>query len=513
MRFGVREICDVVFKPLTSVDIGNQHFDAGQPVLYLDTAKTSTLEGAATTVYAQGGKGNPRLIGWDGEKTITFTVEDALMSPTSFAMLSGAGVVKGTGALADDDANKIYVHTYYDLVVEKDDEGNFIAKLTDEERNGATLVVTREAPVYPILLDSAGAQAAYLSAVTEDQISVEGEKPEDAPEVNTERGEIDAAGRTIVFTLAKDEPGDPRMDQVLDVGQAVRIDCYTVHTEGATEIQIDAGTFAGYYYIEASTLFRDEATGVDMAAEFIIPRGKIQSNFTFTMANSGDPSTFTFTIDAFPAYTKFNKNKKVMAVLQIIDAEGEAHNYRTKDIIGHEGRNSDDDVYKWYEKSVFPGGNLPFAPSPDEPGADEPAEPTIEVTAEVPEGISLGSYDADDGFEGAVTQEGDNFIVTGTFTKQDSANEDLKFPLNEATGYYLPIKFTGTDDTAIKRLSNNKITEIGKTGDGSGVAVIILYVDPSNKVINFKEYADRSAALADSNGKAFTVDCSGCTFE
>ncbi len=69
MRFGVREICDVVFKPLSSVDIGNQHFDAFQPVLYLDTAKTSTLEGASTTVYAQGGKGNPRLIGWDGEMT------------------------------------------------------------------------------------------------------------------------------------------------------------------------------------------------------------------------------------------------------------------------------------------------------------------------------------------------------------------------------------------------------------------------------------------------------------
>nr|DAT84802.1 MAG TPA: hypothetical protein [Caudoviricetes sp.] len=49
--------CDVVFKPLTSVDLGGQHFDAGQPMLYIDTAKTSSLEGAATTVYAQGGKG------------------------------------------------------------------------------------------------------------------------------------------------------------------------------------------------------------------------------------------------------------------------------------------------------------------------------------------------------------------------------------------------------------------------------------------------------------------------
>lgn len=63
MRMGVREVANLVFKPLTSVDIGNQHFDAGQPVLYIDTAKTSNIEGAATTVYATGGRGNPRLIG------------------------------------------------------------------------------------------------------------------------------------------------------------------------------------------------------------------------------------------------------------------------------------------------------------------------------------------------------------------------------------------------------------------------------------------------------------------
>jgi hypothetical protein len=62
---GIREVCDVVFRTLASTDIGNQHFDAGQPVLYIDSAKTTTLEGAATTVYATGGKGNARLIAWD----------------------------------------------------------------------------------------------------------------------------------------------------------------------------------------------------------------------------------------------------------------------------------------------------------------------------------------------------------------------------------------------------------------------------------------------------------------
>ena len=54
-----------------------------------------------------------------------------------------------------------------------------------------------------------------------------------------------------------------------------------------------------------------------MPAEFIIPNCRIQSNFTFTMASSGDPSSFTFTMDCFPDYTRFDKTKKVLCVLQI----------------------------------------------------------------------------------------------------------------------------------------------------------------------------------------------------
>ena len=66
MKFGVREISYVVFKAKAETKIGTTTFAKGQPVLYIDTAKTSTIEGAATTVYATGGKGNPRLISWEG---------------------------------------------------------------------------------------------------------------------------------------------------------------------------------------------------------------------------------------------------------------------------------------------------------------------------------------------------------------------------------------------------------------------------------------------------------------
>jgi len=66
MKFGVREIANVVFKAKNQQKIGNKTFEKGQPVFYLDTAKTSSMEGAATTVYATGGRGNTRLIAWEG---------------------------------------------------------------------------------------------------------------------------------------------------------------------------------------------------------------------------------------------------------------------------------------------------------------------------------------------------------------------------------------------------------------------------------------------------------------
>ena len=353
MRFGVREICDIVFRPLASVDIGNQHFDAGQPVLYIDTATTSSLEGTSTTVYARGGQGNPRLIGWDGEKELTFTFEDALMSPVSFSMLSGAGIVKGAGGFnnTDEEANnqKIYVHQTYDLVVEKRGK-DYYARLPYETRDGYVLIATKEAPIYATILDEAGAQKTVLSAVAHDEI-FKGDELE--PMGFGIRGVMDAeANEDIYFKLsnngnewdAESENAD-LFPNVPISGDAVRIDCYSIHGEGAQELQIDANSFAGYYYIEASTLFRDEATGRDFPAEFVIPRAKIQTNFTFTMAASGDPSTFTFTIDCFPAYTKFNKSKKVLASLQIIDPTAAHHNYANKDVIGHVKRTEDEDDY------------------------------------------------------------------------------------------------------------------------------------------------------------------------
>lgn len=361
-RFGVREIADVVFRPLSSIDIGNQHFNKMQPCLYIDTAKTSSLEGAATTVYAQGGKGNPRLLAWEGERTLTLTIEDALLSNISFAMLSGAGVVDA----ADENDKRIFMHTTYELSVSKETDASgasYYVELDPETRNGDRVVISKEAPIYAVVLNNAGGVKSYLSAVRVSEIQTKAAgSPTWSNLTQLTNGAITSDADTAIrFRIdgpnSSNTSNDGSNYASVQEGDIVRLDCYTVHTSGATQINIDAENFGGYYYIEADTLFRDEETGKDMPASFVIPRGKIQSNFTFSMASSGDPSTFTFTIDCFPGYTAFNRTKKVLAAINVLPADSDdAHSYSNKGISGHQARTNDTDVDEFFGASIYDAG-------------------------------------------------------------------------------------------------------------------------------------------------------------
>lgn len=279
MKFGVREICDVVLRAKDKVKIGNQTFEKDEPVIYFDTAKTSTVEGAATTVYATGGKGNSRLIAWEGERTVTFTMEDALLSPLGFAILSGAGIVE-----AGVSGNAINVHSTT-TTIGTESSGSIEIDLSEALPTNGTL--STDADVYGFILDGTGS-------------------------ISKKLGKVTPSGSTVTFSVGSLglSPGS---------SHTVLLDYYVKMTSGVQQIEITPDKFAGSYYLEASTLFRRQDNGSDMPAQFVIPNVKIQSAFTFSMAASGDPSTFTFTMDAFPDYTKFDKSKKVLFALQIVD--------------------------------------------------------------------------------------------------------------------------------------------------------------------------------------------------
>lgn len=358
MKFGVREICDVVLKARAPMKVGNKVFYANEPVLYFDTLKTSSLEGASTTVYAQGGRGNARLVAWDGDRTLTFTMEDALISAEGFMILSGAGLIdatanntikqhvteKTTAVVLAENKKSVQIYTtnlpYENISKDgkRDGEYYIYAMLVDNDEP-----VTE--PYLPTVMRT-GTKAKKFH-YNEDTKAYEELASDEAVTEAQNKGETIYYGLEIkaitenadnnikAYTLADGKTEDDPHKLAKFENGVVLLDYYIEKASKAKQIEITAESFGGNFYLEASTLFRTQ-DGVDLPAEFIIPNCKIQSNFTFSMAATGDPSTFTFTLDAFPGTTRFNPTKKVLAAIQIIEEITDASMYRTQTI--HESK-------------------------------------------------------------------------------------------------------------------------------------------------------------------------------
>ena len=382
MKFGVREICDVVFRAKGVQKVGNRVFYKDEPIMYFDTLKTSSLEAASASVYATGGRGNPRLVAWDGDRTLTFNMEDALISAEGLQILSGAGLMEAsTGtpikvhATSQLSGNKVIVTTtgtpavttvqiilpeipYWakatasgtDTVTGK---GINVTKSYNSSKHkweltssyvASTYYYKNEDYIYVMVLDEYGEVRTepFIPKLSEGIVAVkwdetdkewdeltsnldqaEGYKitlysTDDVVETNKDAGTYTDHDSNSVIGRAP-RFGDDIYDIFIGGGRdTVLVDYYVEKLMNTQQIDITADKFGGTYYIEGSTLFRTQQ-GLDMPAEFIIPNGKIQSNFTFSMAATGDPSTFTFTVDAMPDYTRFDKEKKVLAAIQIIE--------------------------------------------------------------------------------------------------------------------------------------------------------------------------------------------------
>ena len=337
-KFGVREVVDITFKARADMQIGNTQFEKGEPVFMFDSAKTSTLESTTTTVYAQGGRGNPRLIAWEGDKTVTFTFEDALISAQSFAMLSGANLIENSRVamhqqkrvevvqrevqLNGKTADTVSVLDLTDLIPEN---GQVIsaadANLTDE--SGHFLYEGR-GNIYVMELDADGQITRRFKVNQGGALKAQPSVPTlSVIATSKDEGSPTTMKVTDKFQLVSAIAGSTATEAItgnngLDAGKIYMVDYYVL--QPGSSMTVTAGKFAGTYLIEANTLFRRQADGRDYPAQFTIPNGKISSAFTFTMAPTGDPSTFPFTVDAFPDYLPFNRKCKALFALEIADA-------------------------------------------------------------------------------------------------------------------------------------------------------------------------------------------------
>lgn len=333
-KFGVREIVDVVFKAKNAMTIGNTKYKKGEPVIYFDSAKTSTLESTSAVVYAQGGRGNARLIAWEGDKTVTFNFEEALLSPRSFALLSGGNLtenarvnmhvterVEVTHASVEIGENPAASVPVLDLTPYLPKNGQILSAADPSLVTESGTAKYPEAGIYVMELSetgeigrrfevTAGALTAAPSTPGLSTVVTSGKAPDSEMQVTKSFFLASAIASGSETTAITGENG-------LDDSKVYLVDFYI--SQPGSNLTITPGKFAGNFLIEANTLFRRQSDSLDLPAQFTIPNGKISTNFTFSMASTGDPSTFPFQVEAFSDYLPFNKKCKALFALDIAE--------------------------------------------------------------------------------------------------------------------------------------------------------------------------------------------------
>jgi hypothetical protein len=230
-KYGVKEVADVTVYDLST----------GKPILFLDTLKVSTIENTAENSAARGGKGNPKLLEWDFNREANVTMQDALMSPKSIALMTGNEMVTG--------AQTAYKREKLVAIV--------------STTAGQTKVTTSETFL-----------TGTVYTYKDDEI--------------TEITPVSKTGSVIEFTNTN-----------IPVGATVVV--YYQFTTDATaqKITISADKFPSYVKVVGDTLIRNSETGVDEPFQFVINKAKVQPNFTLTFQADGDPTVFDMNLTVF----------------------------------------------------------------------------------------------------------------------------------------------------------------------------------------------------------------------
>lgn len=237
-NYGLREVSDLTFFSLKS----DGKFD--KPILYMDYALTSTNDHTLETVYARGGKGNPRRIPFHGNKESMLTVTTQIFDFRLISLISGASVSVG-----------------------------------------ATNVFKREEL---IAVDNGGSIEITLSATPETGWQFENAfflKANDAVEGSELTGVI--AGAVVSFATG------------VTAGDVV-VAYYVAESAITSEkISFKSNGFPQTIGIVGDTLLKRESDGALIDFQMVAYKASANGTFTFTQASEGDPTSLEITFDLF----------------------------------------------------------------------------------------------------------------------------------------------------------------------------------------------------------------------
>jgi len=220
----------------------------GKRKFRLTDLKTSGVENTAETVYARGGDGNVKIVGFSGNREARVNLESAVFDNKVIAEMTGNDIVTG--------AKELYG---YEIVT----VASNAATLEYTPQDDAALI-----GVYPLsALGVEQEELAYNSGTLA-------------------TGEYSYTGKSLSF-FASD----------LEDGTKVAV-YYRKSTDATAQtITISSDSFAGSFKLVLDCLVVGTGDKKIYAAQIIIPTAKMEDNWSISMAAEGDPSVHTIPIE------------------------------------------------------------------------------------------------------------------------------------------------------------------------------------------------------------------------
>ena len=249
-RYAIREAAEVHFYDLQ-----------GKFITSLDTLKNSNITNDSETVYAKGGRGNTKLIGFTGSRDSTLEIQDALFTTDSWDLLLGNRPVK----------KKRNVRWYETKQIENNE-----------------IVLDK----YPVKYPSGKEKVEYVFKLN--STGATDKKFEIMFEGDVQQGQCVVDNNILTFH-----------DSDVEKNDWIRV-YYKIETDDETKtIKMIANDRDKTYKIECDVLVRDFHTKEDFEGKFIVSNGKLELDNEISFSPEGDPSVQNLRIECLkPALDK-----------------------------------------------------------------------------------------------------------------------------------------------------------------------------------------------------------------
>ena len=240
-KYAAVTVCDV-----TLYDLVTKY-----PVMFFDTLQVTSIEGAAETTDIQGGQGNATLASVSHSKTVDVTFDDAIMTMSSLALLTGGNLEQAT------DSKKITMTE---------------TEIVEVKASAKSIKLSRPAKVGTYV---------WIAMMVNGVLSTASRLEE---RVATEKDEFNFSEFHNAPVSAEDAIYRVFYEWEMGFNDA----------EELTELSVLADKFAGTYRFIGDTVLFNQYTGSNDIFQIEIPKLKLDSSYSMSFNASTEAIVFSF---------------------------------------------------------------------------------------------------------------------------------------------------------------------------------------------------------------------------